>query len=73
LNGSNCRLSFILFALSTAPNSVRHALAMQHDLQCDADIHRILSGDAVDVLRKMVARAALWNVTIQLARVDERI
>jgi hypothetical protein len=46
---------------------------MQHDLQCDADIHRILSGDAIDVLRKMVARAALWNVTIQLARFDERI
>jgi hypothetical protein len=28
---------------------------------------------ASTILRKMVARAALWNVTIQLARVDERI
>jgi hypothetical protein len=46
---------------------------MQHDLQRDADIHRILSGDQSTCCAKMVARAALWNVTIQLARVDERI
>jgi len=59
-------------------NLIRHALCLQHDLQCDTDIHRIIAGRAglqrsLDVLPCVKLPPLFRNVTNQLPHIRQRL